>query len=666
MKKLITLDAIMVSLISAMGYGIGYAVPNAYGLGPILSGLICMGLGGFMDQLAKKIVYSSDVQKSGKKRFTVFACIALAFLFGYGYLATYFAHSLWDDVLSSLLTYVGIPVGGFLLTMAVNAFRRKRMLKKYGTGESGFIIDKKTEKQLGALMGTNREIAKPSGEGPAVKTLGGTYVGKEDGGCVRFLGIPYAQAPVGQNRWKRPVPVEASTKVFEALNFGPSEIQPENSHNVLSGLKQDEDCLHLNVWTANLEPNAKKPVLVYFHGGDGRYSGCANPVYHLENLAKGIPNGVFVSFNYRYGAFGVVGFDPATCPDAGEFEDSAALTLLDQIEALKWIRANIAAFGGDPRNVTLAGDSSGGTCICLLAAMEEAKGLFKRALVLCTSSGDAPAGDAKAYQAGKALMDEYHASSVASLQSLSSDELREFTSRHYDLLDLPPKDGKYLPLDLEQTYLEGAASGIEFVFGIAADDVSAWQGMFAGDDALDAMADQYYEELKSMIGPQKAAGLDAVFEKYTQSKLSVGNAKLALLADLQSKASILHDCRTLARGGGKVRCFYWDVKGEIEALTANTVSVVTAILGNEEIAEQMGYINDANITEIMQAFVSKFMRRQPMELFNNEINGIDEIVWDEFDAQRGSILKVTNEKIEMASNVLPESTFELERLVLER
>lgn len=661
MKKLFTVDTVMVSLISAIGYGFGYAIPSAYGCNAILSMVICTVVGTLANTVANKIIYNKDVQKNATKRYVIFGGIILVFLIGYSYLSYYFAHSLWSDVGTDLTFSIVIPVIFFLLSLGVKAFKRKKLLEKYGTGEDGYIIDENAEKQWSSFIGTNTEFKGELKNHPVACTVGGKYVGKSTKEVVRFLGIPYAKAPTGDKRWKKPEPVDPSDNTFEAFYLGNAEIQPNSSHSILTRFKQDEDCLNLNVWTARFEPGAKKPVLVYFHGGDGRYGSNADPVYYLENVAKSIKDAVFVSINYRFGVFGVVDF-ASDAVDSSEFDDSTYLTLLDQIEALKWVKNNIAAFGGDAENITVMGDSSGGTCICHLAAIKEAKGLFKRALVLSASSFDSPIEGKRAANVGKLLFEEFDAKTIKDLQAISSDKLREFEKRHYELLELPPAVGKFVPQDATKEYLAGAASDIEFIFGIAEDDASGWKALLTGEVSINDLAEKYYEGLEIAVGEEKAAKLGELLNKNAESDI---DAKMELMSDFQYKVCILNSCRTLVKGNSKVKCFYWDVNGDIEKFRANSSSMVTTILGNPEIAEQMGYLNDANITEIMQAIIDKFIHGKTVEFFPNEIKGFDGIVWDEFDKEGEKVLHIKNKSIVMNENVFPNSIRKLEQLVFE-
>lgn len=657
MKKVVTLDAVMVSFVSAIGYGVGMVVPGAYGVNSLICFVICMVLGTVLDKVANKIVFSGYVQESNKRRYISFVVVAVLFLGGYIYMARYFAYSLWTDAKTALVFAVVIPVVFFFITFGVDAVKRKKLLDKYGTGESGFIIDEEVEKKWKDDLGKNAEVSEYTGKNPTVKTVGGTYIGKADKSGVRFLGIPYAKAPVGVNRWKKPIPIEASDKIYEAYYFGNSEIQPESNHNILNRFNQNEDCLNLNIWTKELNPEAKKPVMVYFHSGDGRYGGSANPIEHLKNLATKIPDLICVSVNYRIGVFGVVKFP-------GDDNPTTALSLLDQIEALKWVKENISAFGGDPENITVAGGTSGGSSIMLLASMKEAKGLFKRAFVMCASTSDVPLNTDRASEVGKKLFEEFNATSVSDLEKVTSEQLRTFTGKHHGMLELSPRDGKLVPADIDKAYLDGVASDVEFIFGIAADDVSGWQAMIVGDVSLDDMTDAYYQTLIEKIGSEKAVKLNDILQKYIRQGLGEYEAKRALLGDFLYKVCVLRDCKNLSRGGSKVKVFYWDVKGDIEKFAANSVSMISTILGNSEIAEQLGYINDKAITEITQTLIGKYIRGEKVELYKNEIKGVDAVTWDDFDEERINVLHIEKGSMSMDENAFSDNVFELAELLL--
>jgi para-nitrobenzyl esterase len=220
--------------------------------------------------------------------------------------------------------------------------------------------------------------------GLVVRTGSGLVEGFGKGGIFRWLGIPYAEPPIGQRRFKRTAPVQPWEGIRRAAAFGPKPVQAVAGRGLLSrasAVPESEDCLFLNIWSPGAD-DAKRPVIVWIYGGAFSMGESSAPMYDGENLSR---NGdvVFVSFNYRVG---ILGFYDFTCfpiarsggLDYARFHTNAGLH--DQILALTWIRENIAAFGGDPANVTIMGESAGASSVLSLMACPAAKGLFQKAI----------------------------------------------------------------------------------------------------------------------------------------------------------------------------------------------------------------------------------------------------------------------------------------------
>jgi len=217
-------------------------------------------------------------------------------------------------------------------------------------------------------------IAATAADSPTLSVTGGQLHGGllEKGGAV-FKGIPFAQPPVGDLRWREPLPVKSWTGVREAAAFGPPCAQNANGRMLESS---KEDCLFLNVWTGEWPSKARKPVMVWIHGG-GNYGGTASSNnFDGESLARhGV---VLVSINYRLTVFGFFAHPELT--KESPHHASGNYGLLDQIAALKWVHDNIAKFGGDPANVTIFGQSAGAVDVDVLMTSPLAKGLFHRAI----------------------------------------------------------------------------------------------------------------------------------------------------------------------------------------------------------------------------------------------------------------------------------------------
>ena len=210
---------------------------------------------------------------------------------------------------------------------------------------------------------------------PVIPIEGGLVRGTgTPGGGHAFLGLPYAAPPTGNLRWRPPHPPPAWHGVRDATQFAPSCPQQTHDNPFLPAGGLSEDCLYLNVYTPSLRRNADRPVLVWIHGGGFSEDGARN--YDGSKLAA--DGAVVVTINYRLGALGFLAH-PALARWPGR--SAGNYGLMDQIAALRWIRENIAGFGGDPDNVTIAGQSAGGVSVLGLNSSHRTRGLFERAIV---------------------------------------------------------------------------------------------------------------------------------------------------------------------------------------------------------------------------------------------------------------------------------------------
>ncbi len=211
------------------------------------------------------------------------------------------------------------------------------------------------------------------------RTTAGTVRGEAFEGGIAFKGIPFAAPPVGPRRFRPPEPAESWEGVREATQFGPACPQVRRATSPILARTQhipvplDEDCLSLNVWTPAVD-DAQRPTMVWLHGGGSIGTGCCWPLD--DGAAFMRDDVVLVTINYRLGLFGFLYLDELF----DEARQSGNLALLDQVAALAWVRDNIAAYGGDPDNVTVFGESFGAVCVQTLLAMPRARGLFRRAI----------------------------------------------------------------------------------------------------------------------------------------------------------------------------------------------------------------------------------------------------------------------------------------------
>ncbi len=231
----------------------------------------------------------------------------------------------------------------------------------------------------GAQVATGRHVEAAASIGASssplvVQTRDGRLRGAIGDGVRAFLGVPYAAPPIGALRFRAPRSHARWAGLRNATRFGPACLQFEPIRGVGA---QSENCLYLNIWEPkSARPGSRLPVLLWYHGGGLAFGSGAQ--YRGQALAR-MTNTVVVTINYRLGALGYLALPQLDAQSRSL--GSGNYGLLDQIQALKWVRANIAAFGGDPRHVTIAGESAGGLSVCAVLASPLARGLFQRAII---------------------------------------------------------------------------------------------------------------------------------------------------------------------------------------------------------------------------------------------------------------------------------------------
>ncbi|SFL53035.1 carboxylesterase/lipase family protein [Rugamonas rubra] len=308
-----------------------------------------------------------------------------------------------------------------------------------------------------------------------VMTADGALVGRSDGRVQVYKGIPYAAPPVGELRWRPPQPVAAWSGERAALEFGPSAHQagPEGIADLRTiggaGAPFSEDCLTLNVWAPALGGGADAPaacrhgapVMVWLHGGSGRMGAGSLPFY--DGGAFAADGVVLVTLNYRLGQLGFFGH-PALRRAAAPDEPLASFGIMDQIAALRWVRDNIAAFGGDPRRVTLFGESMGGFHVLALMACPSAQGLFQQAIVQ-SGGGWFPPNPLKKVEArGAALASTLGLpgaqATLEQLRALPAELVAAVPGEFQPVID-----GRLLPQDLTPALAREAAAHIPLIIG---------------------------------------------------------------------------------------------------------------------------------------------------------------------------------------------------------
>ena len=376
-----------------------------------------------------------------------------------------------------------------------------------------------------------------------VQTQFGRVEGERRGAHVVFRGIPYANPPVGALRFRPPEPPEPWAGVRPALAFGPSSLQA-GSQLMTNTVPEprSEDCLYLNVYTPAIE-DGRRPVFFWIHGGAFVIGAGGEALYDGGRLAER-GDMVVVTINYRLGALGFCHFSEAQRERLGVTSNAGNL---DQIAALRWVRDNIAAFGGDPDCVTLAGESAGAYSVAVLLGMPAARGLFRRAMTqsgarLTRSSGD-PAGFTHALlrtleipEARMEALWDVPAERVlaAQLQVAARSEgavngINSFSPVH---------DGDTLPLPLDQALASGACANVPLVIGTNRDELNLFLGP-ALKKLHEPLADEaLMEQLRAVVPGASDQRLRALLEVYRESRGARGlpHNERALLAAISSDA----------------------------------------------------------------------------------------------------------------------------------
>ncbi|RYF13578.1 MAG: carboxylesterase [Oxalobacteraceae bacterium] len=313
---------------------------------------------------------------------------------------------------------------------------------------------------------------------PNIKIADGELAGHRSGASEAFLGIPFAAPPVGGNRWRAPQPPARWQGTREATVFGPSCPQPVAkagfgpwTHEYVVQNQVNEDCLSLNVWRpANIA--GKRPVLVWIHGGGFSSGSGSVPIYDGAALAsRGI---LVVTINYRLGVLGFLAHPELSAQATGDAPGNFGLQ--DQIAALKWVKRNIAAFGGDPDAVTIAGQSAGSVSVHALVASPMAEGLFRAAIAESGLPGLLPMRSLKdAEQDGVAFGVARKAPTLAAMRRLPIEALMTPADgeRPSPFRFGPIVDGALLPADPVQMFADGRTKDIPMIVGQNVDEASA-------------------------------------------------------------------------------------------------------------------------------------------------------------------------------------------------
>src|ERR1700678_132602 len=326
-----------------------------------------------------------------------------------------------------------------------------------------------------------------------VSTRCGKLEGEEQTGLYVFKGVPFAAAPETVRRWLPPEKPQPWTGVRDARRFG--AVAPQNSvtNQALAAMKidqqQSEDCLNLNLWTPALD-RARRPVMVWIHGGGFTIGGGSQEIYNGSVLAKR-GDVVVVTINHRLGPLGFLRLNDVT---NGRTPSSGNEGLLDQLAALHWVRDNIAEFGGDPDNVTIFGESAGGMSVGALLAMPSARGLFHKAIPQ-SGSCDTISSVTRANRTAERVLsklgvspddaDAIRALPIAQLLTGVFGADGKTPDRELGMAYQPVVDGALIPRELIEMVARGSAAGVAVMVGSNLEEWKLFSAMDPSAQRLD-------------------------------------------------------------------------------------------------------------------------------------------------------------------------------------
>jgi para-nitrobenzyl esterase len=433
-------------------------------------------------------------------------------------------------------------------------------------------------------------------EQPLVVTRAGSVSGT-GGEIETFKGVPYAAPPLGTLRWRAPEPAKPWKGVRDATRFGDDCMQ--RPYVISTGQKTSEDCLTLTVWTQGHNPGAHRPVMVYLYGGGFIGGSAAYPLYDGAKLAaKGV---VVVGLNYRVGIFGFLAH-PALSAESPH-KASGNYGLLDQIAALQWVKDNIAAFGGDPSQVTVFGESAGAMSIAVLMTSPLAKGLFSQAILHSPALPElAPL--AAAEKSGAAL-----GTDLTALRRMSATELLKHNDDFYPtslgggLMSMsfpaPIIDGYVLPAQPRAQFAAGTVNAVPAIVGIAADEGR----MFSSKQTLPS----YRAWVKEKFGrsSEKMLALNPA-----ETDAAANTAAAAILGDAEFGEAARLIARTLSQHQPKTYFYLFSRGVAGRALPATHSEVLPFVFGSLDkpsfIPHDPPDATDLKLSETMQEAWTRF------------------------------------------------------------
>ena len=486
------------------------------------------------------------------------------------------------------------------------------------------------------LYGENKEITGEYDKDLSITCNNGIFVGKKNGNILSFKGVPYAKPPIGELRWKEPVLAEDNSKIYEAYYYGKSPIQNEMNEQLGSFYPQSEDCLYLNIWLNTKDSSKGKTVMVFIHGGGFNSGATSDPAYDGYNLINKYEDVIYISIGYR---LNILGFINLSSVSGGEnYKSSTNLGLLDQICALKWIQKNIEKFGGDPKKVTVFGQSAGASSASLLPLINGSENLFQR---IISESGPMSLSFSleESQKSTEELIKKSGASNMEDLMALSEDEIKKIHSEISSYDCFPIRDGNILPVDLYEGYKSGKGKEIDMLLGSNKDEIryfilsmgeftNYYKGKFLFTHGLPILYENYYKKLSSEDKEKVKEFMNLQNDKRIWKVTEFLN-EIIFRVSMNKQAGYHSDA------GGNTYVYIWKFPGKDETLGAYHAIELPYVFNNDFDGDKI--LNEELVNNTQDIWVNFARNGNP---------STKELTWEKYDSESRKTM-IIDKKIEM-------------------
>jgi len=464
---------------------------------------------------------------------------------------------------------------------------------------------KEVRERMAALYGENKKITDGDyDKSLAVKCINGTFVGRKHGDVIAYKGIPFVgKQPVGELRWKAPVDIVPDDGVYEAYYNAKSPCQGVDPMQIASLYAKGEDCLHLNVWRAEGATTGKKPVMVWIHGGAFEVGGTVEPREEGCNFVRENPDVILVSIEYRLGVFGFLHL--SHLPDGKDYPDTQNLGLMDQMMGLKWVHENIAAFGGDPDNVTIFGQSAGGCSVSLLPLIQGSHQYFQK-VIIQSGSPVFTRSTEEAIACTNELMDSLGCKTVADLRKVDVEKLVGTASKLLGLRVWAERDGSLLPQNPYDAYANGAAKDLTILQGCNKDEV----GYFIygiGLEGWDAFGAERYARKLTQLTKEEQALVES-FCKEAKDVSPEYSSTNRLFDQIVFIAPLFRLLENQTTAGGKTYAYYFTAESSLPLMKSGHAVELSTVFNHPEETAVTGRQFDETFSKTMRRMWVQFAK----------------------------------------------------------